>query len=309
VTELILHHYPSSPFSEKIRALLGYKKLSWRSVIIPAVMPKPDVLALTGGYRKTPLLQIGCDVYCDTRIMARVIDRLAPEPPIYPKAEAASAEWLAQWADQTLFFGALPYAFQGEGLMRMASRLTPDEATRFIEDRAAMGKDARIKPTPGPVAFTHMPVYLAQLDSQLAGRPFVLGAEPCIADFACYHALWFIREATPATLAPYANLSAWFERIVAFGHGQPSELSSAHALEICRRAEPAPRGPSAEQDQNGVRLGARVVVRPSDTGRDPSEGELVHLEADCISIRRQDERAGTAIVHFPRIGYELRPIA
>jgi hypothetical protein len=49
-------------------------------------------------------------------------------------------------------------------------------------------------------------------------------------------------------------------------------------------------------------------VRPNDTGRDPSEGELVHLAADEIAIRREDERAGTVIVHFPRIGYELRPL-
>ena len=54
--DLILHHYPSSPFSEKIRLALGYKKLAWKSVTIPPIMPKPDVLALTGGYRKTPIL-------------------------------------------------------------------------------------------------------------------------------------------------------------------------------------------------------------------------------------------------------------
>ena len=58
VSDIILHHYPSSPFSEKIRLVLGYKKLAWKSVIIPSIMPKPDVLALTGGYRKTPFMQV-----------------------------------------------------------------------------------------------------------------------------------------------------------------------------------------------------------------------------------------------------------
>ena len=43
MSHLILHHYPSSPFSEKIRAVLGFKQLAWKSVIIPSVMPKPDV--------------------------------------------------------------------------------------------------------------------------------------------------------------------------------------------------------------------------------------------------------------------------
>lgn len=48
MSHLILHHYPSSPFSEKIRLALGYKQLAWKSVIIPSIAPKPDVVALTG---------------------------------------------------------------------------------------------------------------------------------------------------------------------------------------------------------------------------------------------------------------------
>ena len=76
MADLILHHYTMSPFAEKIRLILGAKGLAWRSVHIPPVMPKPDVVALTGGYRRTPLLQIGADVYCDTALIARRIEAL-----------------------------------------------------------------------------------------------------------------------------------------------------------------------------------------------------------------------------------------
>ena len=105
--ELILHHYPRSPFSEKIRLLLGHKQLAWRSVTIPPIMPKPDVLALTGGYRRTPFLQIGADIYCDTALMCKVIDRVAPQLPLYPPAVAGLAEIVAQWADSALFWIAV----------------------------------------------------------------------------------------------------------------------------------------------------------------------------------------------------------
>ena len=71
MSDLILHHYPMSPFSEKVRLILGHKQLAWKSVLIPSVMPKPDVVALTGGYRRTPFLQIGADIYCDTALIAR----------------------------------------------------------------------------------------------------------------------------------------------------------------------------------------------------------------------------------------------
>src|SRR3954471_636665 len=114
--ELIFHHYPTSPFSEKIRLIFGLKKLEWRSVIIPVMMPKDDVLALTGGYRKTPILQIGRDVYCDSALIADVLERVQPTPLIFPKAHAAAARIIAQWADATLFWTAIPHVMQPSGL-------------------------------------------------------------------------------------------------------------------------------------------------------------------------------------------------
>jgi hypothetical protein len=67
MSPLLLHHYPDSAFSEKARLMLGFKGLPWTSVRIPEVLPKPDVMALTGGYRKTPLLQLGADRCCRVR--------------------------------------------------------------------------------------------------------------------------------------------------------------------------------------------------------------------------------------------------
>src|SRR5579862_7707861 len=95
----ILHHYPNSPFAEKARTMLGFKGLEWTSVQIPPIMPKPDVVALTGGYRKTPILQIGADIYCDTALIAQVLERLKPEPTLFPAQSAALSATLAQWAD------------------------------------------------------------------------------------------------------------------------------------------------------------------------------------------------------------------
>jgi glutathione S-transferase len=305
----ILHHYPSSPFSEKMRVLFGYKRLPWRSVLAPAVMPKPDVLALTGGYRKTPILQLGSDIYCDTRLQAQVLEELAPSPSIYPKGLEASAAFIAQWADQTLFYSALPYAFQGEALVKLAGMLQPDEAQRFLEDRLNMGKDARYKPPPAHVAFSHMPIYFAQLDAQLAGRAFLLGDAPCIADFAVYHPMWFIAHGSAAPLQPFAELRAWMARMAAFGHGESSELSSTEAIELCKRSAPRTRAKSLEKDANGNTVGTRVIVRPTDLGRDPVEGTLVHIAPDSFAIERTDERAGTVTVHFPVIGYEAKPLS
>ena len=68
---LILHQYDISPFSQKAQKMMGLKELSWQSVEMPMIAPKPDVEALTGGYRGTPVLQIGQDVFIDNWMIAR----------------------------------------------------------------------------------------------------------------------------------------------------------------------------------------------------------------------------------------------
>jgi glutathione S-transferase len=84
VERVILHNYPTSPFAEKITLIMGFKGMHWTSALIPLVMPKPDVVALTGGYRKTPILQVGADIYCDSALIADVIETLSPQPSLYP---------------------------------------------------------------------------------------------------------------------------------------------------------------------------------------------------------------------------------
>ena len=75
MTDLIFHHFAGSPFSEKVRIAFGIKQLAWKSVTIPNMMPKPDLMPLTGGYRKTPVLQVGADIYCDTQLIMLEIER------------------------------------------------------------------------------------------------------------------------------------------------------------------------------------------------------------------------------------------
>lgn len=65
--DVILRHCEMSPYSRKLRLAFGLKGVAWRSVQIPIVMPKPDLTELTGGYRRTPVMQIGADIYCDTK--------------------------------------------------------------------------------------------------------------------------------------------------------------------------------------------------------------------------------------------------
>jgi glutathione S-transferase len=289
LNRLILHHYPNSPFAEKIRLILGFKSLHWTGVNIPTVMPKPDVIALTGGYRKTPILQIGADIYCDTALIADVIEALAPSPTLYPKA-AAATRTLAQWADSTLFWTAIPFTLQPAGLAHMFSGVPPETLQAFIDDRSAFR--ANLPRMRAPEARAALGLYLGRLDETIGGQTFLFGAQPSIADFSVYHCLWFILRggATAQVLEPFHRIEAWRERMRAFGHGTHDELDSGAAVALAREAAPlASAGLSA--DTHGFAFGEKVVVAATDTGTEPIEGDLYAVTADRVSITREDRRA------------------
>src|SRR3954467_11551808 len=172
MTDVILHHFDNSPFSEKIRLILGFKQLAWRSVEVPRLLPKPDVVALTGGYRRTPFLQLGADIYCDTALMARVINGLAPQPPLYPTSAGGLQHLIAQWADSTLFWTAIPYPTQPAGIVHVFKGATPESLKALGADRAAMTAGMR-RVTPVDAA-AQLGSYFSWLESMLAGGQPVL---------------------------------------------------------------------------------------------------------------------------------------
>jgi glutathione S-transferase len=302
---LILHHYPNSPFAEKIRLILGSKSLHWSSVLIPLIMPKPDLVALTGGYRKTPVLQIGADIYCDTALIADVLESIAPEPSLYPSGVSGASRTLAQWADSTLFWAAIPYTMQPAGLPHVFSGMPPEFSKTFFEDRNIYR--ANLPRMRGPEARSAFSLYLERLEEMIGKQSFFFGSRPSIADFSIYHCLWFAALGGPqaAILDPFRQLRAWRERMRTFGHGTHDQLDSGAAISIAGTAVPSP-STGVSGDVHGIGLGERVVIAATDTGVDPIEGRLYAQSGERISIERSDPHAGRTVVHFPRLGFELR---
>lgn len=307
MAEIILHHYPESPVSEKIRLALGHKGLAWRSVKTPMVMPKPDLTALTGGYRKAPVMQIGADIFCDTAIIARELERRHPEPTLFPDGSEGLAASLTFWADRELFFAAV-----NTGFARIADKLPKellDDRAKFFGGGRELTPEALEKGLPR--FREQLWAHAAAVDAQLGdGRSFVLGAQPGLADFAIYHPLWFVQRSAADDFAALdgklSRIAPWMKRVAAIGHGDPERMDAGEAIEEARAATPDPAAAPRHGDPSGLEPGARVTVTPDDTGRDPVEGELVAATARQVSIRRKDERAGTVVVHFPRAGFVVR---
>jgi glutathione S-transferase len=299
---IILHHYDISPYSEKVRLGLGLKGLAWASVEIPVIMPKPDLTALTGSYRKTPVLQIGADIYCDSQLIMRELERRHPRPSFYPAGRGA-ADALAWWAEKTMFspVAGLLFAKKPEVLPK-----------GFLEDRAKFSGrniDPVTMAAAVPYLLDQLRAHLQWLDQMMAdGRSFLQGGAAGLADLAAYHPIWFLQRNFGPAAAPlggFPRLLSWAERVAAIGHGDPRPMTPQDALAVARVASSSAIAAADPADPVGRRPGQRVTVTPDDTGRDPVVGELVASGADEIVIKRNDPAVGEVCVHFPRAGFAV----
>jgi glutathione S-transferase len=305
--EVILHHYPQSPVSEKVRIVLGMKGLDWGSVEIPRLPPKPDLMPLTGGYRLTPVMQIGADVYCDSQCIIREVQRRFPEPTLFPGGADGLAWGVGRWTGGRLFQTAIAVVFGDAG-----DAMPP----AFAQDRGALyfGPDFDIE-----AVKSALPENLAQLRAQFGwveerladGRDYLLGARPGLPDALCYYLVWFIRgrySKGPQFLGQFERLCAWEERVRGIGHGNPSEMSAAAALEVARDARPTTARQADPGDPQGLRPDDAVEIVPDGVGAAPPvAGRIVAVGAQEIVVHRVDACVGDVAVHFPRVGYRVLP--
>lgn len=308
LNDFILHHYDASPFAEKIRLLLGHNNANYKVVRIPVIMPKPDLVALTGGYRKTPVLQLKNHIYCDTRLIARVIDQQFDGESIFPSDLSFTANTIAQWADQHLFSVAVGLVFSPAGFEVFRQQVPEKFMDAFVQDRAKMNEGGSALSMEANTALQLLPIYLHQLEQQLTtAGPFICGDKISIADFSIYHCLWFINNnaGIREMLQGYPALDKWLETIKGIGHGSQTSIEPTVAIEI---AASAPKVQFSIDDflvVNGFKFGDHVSILPTDYGVTPVTGELVISKTDEIAVKRVDEKAGEVYVHFPRVGYKV----
>ena len=306
---MILHHYPTSPFAEKIRLIFGYKNIAWQGVHIPMVMPKPDLMPLTGGYRKTPVLQIGADVYCDTALICDVLEHMAPAPSLYNAAPKGLVRSLAQWADTLLFPVAMAYNFQPKGAQHVMGTMPEDVVKIFAADRQAMrGGGARM---PAADATAMYKSHLRRISSMLEDHAFLLGDTPCLADFSVYHSVWFTIAKVPvidSILDATPLVRDWYKRMSAFGHGKEHALTAADAIQAAKNAQPVPLTDDVFQDEHGFPLGTQVTVAADSFGTEPTQGKLVAATRTRLTLERSDPLTGTVHVHFPRMGFIMKKV-
>lgn len=301
---MILHHYKVSPFSEKIRAMLGYSNMNWQSANSPAAPPRPIIDPLAGGYRRIPIAQIGADIFCDTRQISTEIARLSGKPELALENCASEVQDFVQLLDNEVFMAVATSGSTKHGLLLLAKHFTPWSAYRLLKDRAQMAKNSNLKRANREASLALVSEQLATIETMLENAPFLFGEQPNIADFAAYHVLWFKEKTAGGNfLKEHPATAEWLQRIRDFGHAKSSRVTKAEVFATAKNAEP--RVIPAEL-QNGDLVGAAVSIAPNDYALTPVTGTLVGNGTRSLVLARETADFGTIHVHFPTQGYDLK---
>ena len=306
-SQIIFHNYPQSPVAEKVRVAFGIKDLTWRDVEIPRLPPKPLLTTLTGGYRRTPVMQIGADIYCDSQCILRELERRFPAPTFMPTAEAGLMWCLSRWTDGELFTLAVKLVLGSAG-EDLPEDFAQDRGRLYLGEDWAEGLKRANAELPHIVAQMRAP--LSWLNTQLGdGRSFLLGPDAAAIDAQMYHIIWFIRgrwAGGPSMLSEFPDLVRWEDNVRALGHGTSSPMSGEEAIALAKDVAPASDTFIAPHDPQGLEIGSPVTVSPDvDGGEQPVSGTLRQANAEVIAIERTADEIGTVCVHFPRAGYKV----
>jgi glutathione S-transferase len=297
---LILHHYDISPFSQKAQKMMGLKGLDWLSVEMPLIAPKPDVEALTGGYRGTPILQVGADVFIDNWMIARALDSRAPAAPLNPRGPLEAAALYA-WCER-LFIPLLHSAFA-----TYKNQWEPD----FLADRKQVFPDVDFDSLhiADPDRRSQVNAFLGEAAAQLGrGASFLGGETPDGGDVHVWGMIWMIYSALP-DLVPlverYEEIMDWHERMERLGRGGRTDVTFDAAWDALRAGhfQPLPDTPMTEPLRDW--LGARVEVSAGSADRGMATGRLIAVDQHQVVIATTPLGGAEAHVWFPRFGYHL----
>jgi glutathione S-transferase len=306
-TEIVFHNYPQSPVAEKVRVALGIKNLSWRDVEIPRLPPKPKLTMLTGGYRRTPVMQIGADIYCDSQCILRELEQRQKTPTFMPTSDVGLMWCLSRYTDGEFFTLAVKIVLGSAG-EDLPADFAEDRGRLYLgEDWAEGLKRANVQ-LPHLVAQLRAP--LSWMNAQLSdGRAFLLGTEPAAIDAQMYHVIWFIRgrwSGGPEMLSEFPDLGRWAYNVRSIGHGSSSSMTAEEAISRAKEHEPATQIGVASNDPQGLEVGMMVSVSPDvDGGEQPVEGKVRFADAESVAVERWADDVGTVCVHFPRAGYRV----
>ena len=299
---LILHQYDISPFSQKAQKMMGLKELSWQSVEMPMIAPKPDVEALTGGYRGTPVLQIGRDVFIDNWMIARALDEFDASGLAINAQGGLREAALYAWGER--LFTPLLHA----ALAAYQSEWDAD----FLADRKRVFPDVDFDTldVSDPDRRSQVRAYLGTVEAQLGlDRDFLGGAQADSCDIHVWGMVWMIHSALPALMPiveTFPRLTDWYERVSALGTGDREDVKIDVAWQSLKDGPARPLPDTPDQEPLAPWVGEVVDIAAGSADRGSASGRLLAVDHEQVVLGVEPISGEAAQVWFPRFGYHLR---
>ncbi|RPD66735.1 hypothetical protein L226DRAFT_498293 [Lentinus tigrinus ALCF2SS1-7] len=326
---VILYHYDASPIARKVKNMLTIKRIPHARVEVPMTLPRPDLADRLGvKYRLIPVLAIGRDVYCDSSLIASVLERRFPPSEafgtLFPKRSGGGK------ADTGMIKAfAMSYADRTIGQLGSLTLPYHKFTQEFLDDRSAwFGKkvDPEAIASNLPTVKSWLSSHLALIEEQLADRrTWLMDTEtPGLADISIHYVWEWMQQFRPLRYmqdlfdpASIPATTAWITRmseyIAASNAAQKLVLGTipgAQAAENITSSvaeDPKVVGfDEVEASRLGVKLQQIVSVTPSDNGKVATIGPLVALNKEEVTIRTEGSD-GTVFCHFPRLYYVVKP--
>ncbi|KAL4971549.1 hypothetical protein BDW66DRAFT_165075 [Aspergillus desertorum] len=324
---IILFHYPHSPFSARVLYYLALRGIPYDQCIQPQILPRPDLARLGIRYRRIPLLSIGRDVYLDSPLILRALERVQAKQPPFSSAttpeQRGLEQLLAKFTLETRLFKSIVQ------VLLPKTPLMHNEA--FMKDRVDMmgggpGFDfANFVLATRPDAIIEVKRAVEFLETTLLadGRQWLTGTEaPGLADVEMvwpFHWLFSTPGALPeehisARLFP--KVFAWVDRFqTTIRKSQkalrvPQTVSGEQAADLLKRATADETADVVDQSDPlvqacGLQKGQVVQVWPTDTGaRHKTVGRLLGLTDKEITIETIEGEVPVR-VHAPRHGFQV----
>ncbi len=187
-----LYQWEISPYCEKIRKILDYKELSYRTLEQPLL--RRDLLQKKTGQQKVPVLCDNGRWVADSTDIALYLEERYPARPILPPAgrERQLCLLLEDWSDEAFASAVQPVKWltpgnsaallseMGKSLPGLANRVLLRAASPVLRRTMQALSHGR-----GAKRTRHLLGYqLDLLESLLAGQPYLFGETPTLADFS-----------------------------------------------------------------------------------------------------------------------------
>ncbi|CAL1701069.1 unnamed protein product [Somion occarium] len=321
---VVLYHYDASPFATKVKNMLLLKQIPHKRVAVPVTLPRPELAEKLGvTYRRIPVLAIGNDVYCDTSLIASVLERRFPPSEGYKslfpprkgggKADTGLVKALTMyWTDRAVFplaANSLPY-----------SKFPP----AFIKDRSAwLGTQIDPKEVEArhPIVKSQIVSHLSLIEEQLSdGREWLLDTEtPGLADLSSHFILSWIRYfrnlkdlfesgTFPSSVSWLTRIAGYIDKLNKENVAPFEAIDATKAAEtICSALSSVHESVDFDDSEAGrlkVEQGEIVSVVPSDNAKVPTIGKLLALNREQVVIETRGS-VGTVLCHFPRLEFAV----